>query len=126
MNHAHVKELNDQFIGGVEAGDASAVAAVYASDGKLLAPNAEAMEGDAIERFWEGAIKGGLGSLTLDTASIVSDGDVVVEVGLFTLLTAASGGDVIDTGNYVVVHARQPDGDWRYAVDMFCSNRPAA
>jgi hypothetical protein len=33
---------------------------------------------------------------------------------------------VVDAGKYVVIHRRQPDGSWRYGVDIFNSSRPAA
>jgi uncharacterized protein (TIGR02246 family) len=126
MSKGHVKDLNDQFIQGLEEGDAGKVAAVYASDGKLLAPNAKAMEGTTIEKFWAGAIGQGIRGAKLETTTIDERDDVAVETGEYTLLTQPGGGDVIDTGNYIVVHRRQADGAWLYGVDMFSSNRPAA
>jgi uncharacterized protein (TIGR02246 family) len=122
---SHVQDLNSTFIRGLEAGDASAVAGVYAADGKLLAPNMEPLEGSAIEQFWAAAIGQGIRGATLRTETVDERVDLAVEFGRYSLLTEPQGGEVMDDGKYIVVHRRQPDGSWLYGLDMFSSSRPA-
>lgn len=123
---SHVQELNAEFIRALESGDAGAVAATYASDGKLLAPNVAPLEGAAIEEFWAGAIGQGIRGATLETDSAEERDDITVEFGRYALLTEPGGGDTIDNGKYIIVHRRQSDGSWLYGFDMFSSNRPAS
>jgi uncharacterized protein (TIGR02246 family) len=110
---------------GLEQGDAAAMAAVYEPDGRLLAPNTEPQQGSAaIEAFWKTIIDAGVRGALLETQTVDERDDLAVEVGRYTLRTAADGGEIVDVGKYVVIHRRQPDGSWRYAVDVFNSNRP--
>jgi uncharacterized protein (TIGR02246 family) len=128
MGQAEVDAANDAFVQGFKQGDAAAVAAVYEPDGRLLPPNTEAQQGSAaIEAFWKGVIDAGVRGVLLETDTLDERDDLAVEVGRYTLRTAPDGaGDVVDVGKYVVMHRRQPDGSWRYAVDIFNSNRPPA
>ena len=82
------------------------------------------MEGGAIREFWAGAIESGIRGGSLQTLSLQERDDLAVEEGRYTLKTAE--GDVADEGKYIVVHRRQSDGSWRYGLDIFNSNRPAA
>jgi uncharacterized protein (TIGR02246 family) len=126
MGRSDVDELNAQLIRGLETGDAGTVAGVYADDAKVLAPNAGPVEGaPAIEVFWSDAIGQGVRGAKLETVSLDERDDLAVEVGHYTLFTEPGGGDVIDTGKYLVVHRRQPDGSWRYGIDIWNSSQPA-
>ena len=128
MGQAEIDAANAAFVQGLEQADAAAVAAVYEPDGRLLAPNTEPQQGSAaIEAFWKDIIDAGVRGGLLETETLDERDDLAVEVGRYTLRTAAGGvGDVVDVGKYVVMHRRQPDGSWRYAVDIFNSNRPPA
>lgn len=128
MGVAEVDALNAAFVQGLEQGDAAAMAAVYEPDGRLLPPNTEPQQGRAaIEAFWKAVMDSGIHGGLLETQTLDERDDLAVEVGQYTLRTAAGGGgEVADVGKYVVVHRRQPDGSWRYAVDIFNSNRPPA
>ena len=125
MGRAEIEAANAAFIRGLEQGDAAAMAAVYEPDGRLLAPNTEPQQGSAaIEAFWKTIIDAGVRGALLETQTVDERDDLAVEVGRYTLRTAADGGEIVDVGKYVVIHRRQPDGSWRYAVDVFNSNRP--
>ena len=127
MGRAEIEAANAAFVQGLEQGDAAAMAAVYEPDGRLLAPNTEPQQGSAaIEAFWKTIIDAGVRGALLETQTVDERDDLAVEVGRYTLRTAADGGEIVDVGKYAVMHRRQPDGSWRYAVDIFNSNRPPA
>ena len=58
----------------------------------------------------------------LETESLEEHGDIAVEQGRYVLRAA---GDVVERGKYVVVHRRQPDGTWRFGLDIWNSSDPA-
>jgi uncharacterized protein (TIGR02246 family) len=127
VGRTEIEAANAAFVRGLEQGDAAAMAAVYEPDGRLLAPNTEPQQGSAaIEAFWKTIIDAGVRGALLETQTVDERDDLAVEVGRYTLRTAADGGEIVDVGKYVVIHRRQPDGSWRYAVDIFNSNRPSA
>jgi ketosteroid isomerase-like protein len=55
----------------------------------------------------------------LKTVSLEERDDVAVEEGQYEMRVGA---DVVDTGKYVVVHRRQPDGGWRIGLDIWNSD----
>jgi ketosteroid isomerase-like protein len=59
----------------------------------------------------------------LETVSLEEHGDVAVEEGRYEI---QAGGEVVDTGKYLVVHRRQPDGTWKLGLDIWNSSRPEA
>jgi uncharacterized protein (TIGR02246 family) len=122
MGRSDIDALNAKFVQGWEKGDAGALASVYAPDGRLLPPGAPAATGVAIEHFWQGVLDSGITGVSLETLSFDEQGDLAVEEGHYTL---RAGDQVADDGTYVVVHRRQPDGTWRYAIDIFNSDRAA-
>jgi uncharacterized protein (TIGR02246 family) len=128
VGQAEIDAANDAFVQGFKQGDAAAVAAVYEPDGRLLPPNTQPQQGGAaIEAFWKGIMDAGVRGVLLETQTLDERDDLAVEVGRYTLRTApGDAGEVVDVGKYVVMHRRQPDGSWRYAVDIFNSSRPAA
>ncbi|SDL75349.1 conserved hypothetical protein [Geodermatophilus siccatus] len=121
MARNDIDALNAAFVQGLEKGDPGLIASVYAEDGRVLAPGSEAVSGRAaIERFWQGALGQGLTGGSLSTVSLEEQGDLAVEEGRYEL---TAGNQVVDTGKYVVVHRRQPDGTWRYGIDIWNSDQ---
>lgn len=122
-----VKATNDAFADAIARGDATTAAAVYAEDARLLAPGNEPLVGrTAAERFWRTGIDAGLCGLELETLELETHGDTAVEVGRYLRASALADGEAtIDHGKYVLIHKRQADGSWKWAVDIFNSNAPA-
>src|SRR5688572_33478320 len=90
---------------------AAAIAALYASDARLLPPGGPPISGAAgIEAFWRGAMDLGIKAARLDTEELELHGTRVVEVGRYAL----EGDDQapLDGGKYVVIW-RQEEGEWR-------------
>jgi uncharacterized protein (TIGR02246 family) len=116
------------FVAALTDGDAKAASAVYADDARLLAPAAELLQGrEAIEAFWSAGLDAGVSGVELEALEVERDGRFAYEIGRYALrLKLAEGGTVVDRGKYVLVHERQEDGSWRWAVEMFNPDVPPA
>jgi uncharacterized protein (TIGR02246 family) len=114
-----------RFLAALQRGDAEAAAAVYAEDARLLPPSAELMEGRAaIEAFWRAGLEAGISRVELETLELERQDGLAYEIGRYALrLDPEDGVVVVDRGKYVLVHARQEDGSWRWAVEMFNPDR---
>lgn len=101
---------------------------MYAADATLLAPSSELVSGrSSIERFWQAGIDAGISEVALEPVTGAHRGALAYEVGRYLLrLREADGANVEERGAYVHVHARQHDGSWRWAVEMFSPEAPPA
>jgi uncharacterized protein (TIGR02246 family) len=119
-----IEANNQRFAAALTAGDAAGAASLYAGDATLLPPNAEGLKGrEAIERFWQGGIAAGISRVDLETLQLEPADGLAIEVGRYTLEIELDRDEpAIEVGKYVVVHKRQPDGSWRWAIDIFNSN----
>ena len=109
------------FAAALRGGDAAAAAAVYSDDARLLPPSARPLKGrEAITAFWRAGVEAGISDVELDALELERVDGLAYEIGRYALqLEPAEGGTVVDRGNYLVVHERQEDGSWRWAVEMF-------
>lgn len=116
-----IGKTRDEFVGGLRRGDAKAASAAYAPEARLLAPSSELLRGrDAIEQFWRAGLDSGISEVELVTLELVRLNGLAYEIGRYGLrLRPADGVPVTDRGMYLHVHARQPDGSWLRAVEMF-------
>jgi ketosteroid isomerase-like protein len=62
----------------------------------------------------------GVTGARLETVSLEERDDLAVEEGRYEMQV---GSGIVDTGKYVVVHRRQPDGGWKVAIDIWNSNQ---
>jgi uncharacterized protein (TIGR02246 family) len=121
MSRSDIDALNTTFVQALEKGDAALAASVYAPDAHLLPPNLPRMTGADIAGFWQQMLDMGVTGGRLETLDLIERDDVAVEEGRYEVHV---GTDVVDEGKYVVVHRRQADGSWRWATDVFNSDRP--
>ena len=119
MSRSDIDALNATFMKGMETGDTAMVASVYAPDARVLPPGSPVVTGSAIQEYWAGALGTGVTGGVLKTVSLEERDDVAVEEGEYEI---RMGADVVDTGKYVVVHRRQPDGGWRIGLDIWNSD----
>jgi uncharacterized protein (TIGR02246 family) len=108
------------------SGNATAVAAVYATDASLLPPNLPVQRGrTAIRAFWGGLLEAYTVTFEISTDIIEGRGDLAYEMGHYRFTAvpkSKSAPGIADEGKYVEILKKQPDGTWKYAVDIYNSN----
>lgn len=121
-----VKAVNKAWNDNYAAGNADAIAELYAEDAVVLAPGAATLSGhEAIRAFLKGDVDGAKAagiSLNISPDSTVDmSGDVAWQNGTFTVTDAS--GATIDTGKYLSV-LRKKDGKWSLIRDAWNSDTP--
>jgi uncharacterized protein (TIGR02246 family) len=123
---AGIRSVDSAFTAAANAGDAEGVAAAYAEDGTLMAPNLPPQKGrDAIKAFWGGFLDAYTVRFEVVSDTIEGRGDLAYNQGhyRFTAVPKAQGvPGVADEGKFVEILKKQPDGSWRYVIDMYSSN----
>jgi len=123
---AGIRAVGSAFVVAANAGDAEGVAALYAADGAVLAPNLPPQKGrDAIKSFWGGFLDAYTVRFEAASDTIEGRGDLAYNRGhyRFTAVPKAKGAPgVADEGKFVEILKKQPDGSWKYVVDMYSSN----
>jgi len=116
---------NGSFVAALQAHDLAATADAYAADAKLIAPSADVFEGrSAIAEFWRAGVDAGVADATFDAVTLERSDAVAYEMGHYTLRLQPSDGDeVLDRGNYVLIHRREADGKWRRLIEMLSPDR---
>ncbi len=115
---------NRNFSAAVEKADATAIAALYTANAKLLPPNSDIVEGtDAIRKFWQAVLDRGVRGAQLDTVELRVCGDTAVELGRYRMKAAS--GEMVDQGKYIVLW-KNVNGLWRLDRDMWNSSVPTS
>lgn len=121
-----IRSVDSAFVAAANAGDAEGVAAVYADDGALLAPNLPPQKGRAaIQAFWGGFLDAYSVRFEVASDTIEGRGDLAYNQGhyRFTAVPKAQGvPGVADEGKFIEILRKQPDGTWKYVLDMYSSN----
>jgi uncharacterized protein (TIGR02246 family) len=118
---AGLRAMHDTWQSAFDAGDAAAIAAVYASDGAVHPPNGKTVKGrTSIRKYWESFQSSGIGG-QINDVEVYASGDVGYKMGTY-MLTDANGAP-LDVGKYVEVW-RYSDGKWQMKHDIFNSDMP--
>jgi uncharacterized protein (TIGR02246 family) len=116
------------FAAAANAGNVDAVAAVYTDEATLLPPNQPPRKGrEAIREFWGGMLGAYSVRFEVETVAIEGLGDLAYALGRYNLTATpkAKGQPAIEEeGKFVEILRRQPDGSWKYVVDMYSPNSP--
>lgn len=96
----------------------------YAPDAIILRPNHPPVRGTAaIREFFFAVLDAGFGEVELDPLRVDIVGDVAYEVGRCKMLVPyVVGKRREERGKYLVVLARQPNGEWRIVSDCWSSD----
>lgn len=115
-----VDELKATLVHALERGDAGLAASLYEPGARLLPPGAPVITGeDDVRDFWQRRIDAGSDGGVLETVHRAEYGDVAIEEGRYG---RRSGSRLLDSGKYLVVFHRRPDGSWRFSTDMWNSD----
>lgn len=125
---AAIRSADSAFVSAANSGNAETVAALYATDARVLPPNAPVVEGrEAIQKFWGGFLDTYQITMDVTAAEVEGRGDLAYARGRYVMdgtPKAAGTPPFHDEGKYVEVLRRGPDGHWLIAVDMYSSDLP--
>ncbi len=118
--------LRDQYVAGVNSGDAAAVAATLTDDAIDMGPYEPAVEGkEAIQVSYETMFKEYTVKIGLTALETQVLGDWGYDRGTYTItLTPKTGKPIEDTGKYLDVLKRLPDGSWKVSRSIYNTSNP--
>ena len=121
-----INALRDQVTAAYNSNDAAALAANYADDAIMLNPNQAAVEGRRdIQAAYEASFKLSSSKIALTPLETQVAGDWAYDRGNATItITPKSGKPMEESGKYLVICKRQPDGAWKLHREMSNSNNP--
>jgi len=121
-----VNALADQYAAAMNSSDAAAVAATYADDAIEMPPDQAAIEGkQAIQASYEAMFKEYAVKFALTPLETQLAGDWAYQRGNYTdTVTPKSGKPMEQSGKYLVIAKRQPDGSWKDYRATWNSNNP--
>jgi uncharacterized protein (TIGR02246 family) len=121
-----IEEADAKWVEAFNQGDAAGVAALYADDATLMPPNNKMIQGkEGVQEYWNGAIQMGLKDVSLTTVDLKGSGDLVYQIGKYSIGIEAEGQEPMrDSGKYIVVWKRQEDGSWKLQADIWNSSMP--
>jgi uncharacterized protein (TIGR02246 family) len=122
-----IDEVTQAAVKAALAKDFATWAALFLDDAVVNPPNEPAVKGRAAIRAWLEKFPP-ITEFKLNNVKVEGREDLAYVLGTYTMTTTPPGapGPVKDSGKYVTVVRRQPDGRWLAAVDMFSSDLPAA
>jgi len=124
-----VRAADAQWSKAAAANDVDGTVAFYSDDALVLPPNAAmATDKGAERKEWSEILAPGT-SLSWTAATVVAskDGDVVYDVGVYTLVRKAGKGkqmkQTVDGGKYLAVWKQQADGKWKAVAAEWNSDK---
>jgi len=124
---AAINALDEEYEAAENAGDAAALAALFAEDAIAMPPNAPAIVGSqAIQAWAQSFYDEAVSQLAMSTAEVEVAGDWAFARGTYTYTTTPkAGGEAIeDNGKYLTIYSREPGGIWRLYRDIYNSDNP--
>lgn len=123
-DHQALDAVEEGFKEAMLAGDGEQIASYYAEDAILMPPNAPMVRGRAAIADFMSEFPP-VTEISLSDEAVEGVGDAVYTYGTYRLTLGLPGAPQ-DEGKYLDIRTRQADGSWKYQVDMFSSNLPAA
>jgi len=130
LSQEDVKKINEEtqaFAKAVLAKDWATLADLHTDDAVVSPPNEPSVKGRTAIQAWHEKSPP-ITEFKLSTVKVEGRDDLAYVVGTYALTITPPGapGPVKDTGKYVEIRRRQPDGKWLIAVDIFNSDLPIA
>jgi ketosteroid isomerase-like protein len=128
LSQADLRKIDDvtqTAVNAALAGDFATWAALFLDAAVVNPPNEPAVKGGAAIRAWLEKFPP-ITEFKLKNEKVEGRDDLAYLLGTYTMTITPSGapGPVKDSGKFVTVVRRQPDGHWLCAVDMFSSDLP--
>ncbi|HEY6124708.1 MAG TPA: cytochrome P460 family protein [Steroidobacteraceae bacterium] len=113
---AAIEAQSASFTASLAKGDATEAAQIFTVNAMLSVPGVEGvLEGrQAIEKFWQAALAGGMKSLTLTPREVDGSGDLRIETGTYAAFGANR--SELGRGEYLMVWKRE-EGAWKIHRD---------
>ncbi len=116
-----IEKLNAEFVDAYNRGDIAEIATGYTEDSAVLAPNQPTVRGrQAIETLFKGMIEEIGGTASIESVEVTDSGDLAYQWATYSL----EGREQSDTGKFVEIYKRQPDGSWKIRLTIFNSDNP--
>lgn len=128
LSEADIKKIDDVTQTAVNAAlarDFATWASLFLDDAVVNPPNEPAVKGRAAIRAWLEKFPP-ITEFKLNHEKVEGREDLAYVLGTYTMTITPPGapGPVKDSGKFVTIVRRQPDGMWLCAVDMFSSDLP--
>jgi ketosteroid isomerase-like protein len=123
-----IESTNAKAVAAILAGDVTTATAHYADDAVVMMPNAPKATGRAdIAGVFAGLLaEMSVKAATFTTSEVLVEGNMAVETGVYnmTMQLKKGGAEIKDTGKYLTVWKKQPDGSWKIIRDINNSDLP--
>ena len=125
-DEAAIRDGAQSFVRAALAGDWAAAAATFTEDAIRMPPNAPIVEGRAAIQADEEESGAVLEDLTLTSVEIDGRDGLSYERGTYSITYTVPGipEPMRDTGKYIAILRKQPDGSWLFAIDIWNSDLP--
>jgi len=112
----------DTFAQRVRRADWPAAAKLYGGTAVLMPPAQHAVTGQANIEAWMKAFPP-ISAFDVKVVSVDGGEDIAYIAGIYIMtITPPGGKPIVDTGKYLTVSRRQPDGSWPIVADIFNSD----
>ncbi len=118
-----IDEGSQNFVKAFLAKDWATAAKLYTDDAILLPPNTPMVKGRAAIQAWVEKFPP-VTDFTLNNVQVDGRDDLAYVLGTYTM-TIVPAGPIKDSGKYIEIRRRQPDGEWLISVDIFNSDLPS-
>jgi ketosteroid isomerase-like protein len=121
-----IEASNQQFMAYFNAGQSDSLAALFAENGRMMAPNGAAAVGRAAMTTTLKGMAAMKPTLVLTTEDVAVNGPLAIERGTykFTFTLPGAPAAMTDTGKYLV-HWHMMGGKWMLVDDIWNSDLPA-
>ena len=125
-DEAAIRDGAQSFVQAALAGDWASAAATFTEDAIRMPPNGPIIEGRAAIQAAEEESGAVLEDFTLSSVEIDGRDGLAYERGTYSVTYTVPGmpEPMRDTGKYVVILRKQPDGSWLLAIDIWNSDLP--